>query len=330
MIRRPPRSTLFPTRRSSDLRRCQDPSRLSALEFRLAPGLIAPGVALRRGARLGTRLAPGRRGGRRLRARLRPRRVVPRLVRAVRPLGPVAAVLSVRRVLITGVGGPSPPVRPVRMIRMIRVVRVVRMIGVIWTVPVIWTVRMIWTVGPPATALVVAPAALVAVGRSLLAPSDARRWDDPGSAEIPPPDSHVTAPVAGRRPLPHAGDEGLRALAILEDEARLGPQRPREHDPRAAVVAIGVVVRIVEDDDPEAGAGVIVGNPERISHIAVAVVAQKPRVVVALLDIVGDEVVVPIVVAIRYDAPGQIGEGEVRIAADATVGDHAIVPMVAA
>src|SRR2546427_9844815 len=163
----------------------------------------------------------------------------------------------------------------IRMIRMIRVVRVVRMIGVIWTVPVIWTV------GPPATALVVAPAALVAVGRSLLALSDARRWDDPGSAEIPPPDSDVTAPVAGRRPLPHAGYEGLRALAILEDEARLGPQRPREDDPRAAVAAIGGAVRIVEDHDPKAGARVIVGHPEQVSHTGVATVAQATRAAVA-------------------------------------------------
>ena len=61
-----------------------------------------------------------------------------------------------------------------------------------------------------------------------------------------------------------------------------------------------------------------------------AVVAQEARVVVVLLDVVGDDVVVPIGVPFGHDALSEVGERDVGIAAHAPIGDHSVVPVVTA
>ena len=127
-----------------------------------------------------------------------------------------------------------------------------------------------------------------------------------------------------------ARDERVGGLPVLEDEARLGPERPREHDSRRTVGAIGVIVGIVVHDDPKTHAAVVVRAPGGIVHRRVAVVAQEPRVVIMPLDVVRCEVVVPVAVRRGHDALRQIGNRHVRVAVYATVGDGAIVPMVVA
>src|SRR5947208_4309642 len=67
-----------------------------------------------------------------------------------------------------------------------------------------------------------------------------------------------------------ARDERVGGLAVLEDEARLGPERPREHDSRRTVGAIGVIVGIVVHDDPKTHAAVVVRAPGGIGHGPVA------------------------------------------------------------
>ena len=49
-----------------------------------------------------------------------------------------------------------------------------------------------------------------------------------------------------------------------------------------------------------------------------------------LLDVIGNDVVIPVGVIGRDDALGEGGERHVGVAAHSTVGDHAVVPMVAA
>jgi hypothetical protein len=133
------------------------------------------------------------------------------------------------------------------------------------------------------------------------------------------------------RTLPLAGHEAIvaNATAVLEDETRLGPERTGEDHSPAAVVPIGVVVGVIVDHDPEPHTGVRVRVPVAIAGIAVAVITEEPRVVVTPLHIVGDDVVVPVGVAVRNDALCQVGERDVGVAPHAAVGDHAIVPMVA-
>src|SRR5256884_3881138 len=127
-----------------------------------------------------------------------------------------------------------------------------------------------------------------------------------------------------------ARDARVGGLAVLEDEAGLGPERPREHDSRRTVGAIGVIVGIVVQDDPKTSAVVVVRAPGGIVHGRVAVVTQEPRVVIMPLDVVRCEVVVPVAVRRGHDALRQIGNRHVRVAVYATLGDGAIVPMVVA
>ena len=49
-----------------------------------------------------------------------------------------------------------------------------------------------------------------------------------------------------------------------------------------------------------------------------------------LLHVVRRDIVIPIAVTIGHDALGQVGEGDVRIAADPSVGDQSIIPVVPA
>ena len=198
------------------------------------------------------------------------------------------------------------------MIRLHRMIAPIRVIRLIWaaTAAAVRVVGPLWVLGP----------------RTL--PNDRRR-DDASPPQVLAPDPGLAATVVVHRALPHARHEDVRALAVFEDEARLRPQGPREHHPRAAVVAIRVVIRIVENHDPEANAAVIVRAPIRVADVRVAVVAQEPRVVVMLPHIVGHDIVVPLRVALGHDTLGEAGERDVGVAADAAVGDSAVVPVVA-
>src|SRR5260370_218863 len=113
-------------------------------------------------------------------------------------------------------------------------------------------------------------------------------------ALVPPPG------VARHGRLTHPRDEGVGALPVFEDETWLRPQRPREHHAAVPVRPIGVVVRIVEHDDPEADAGVVVGTPRRAAHVRMAVIAQEAGIVVVLLHVIGHTVVVPRAVAVGH------------------------------
>src|SRR5207249_97133 len=154
------------------------------------------------------------------------------------------------------------------------------------------------------------------------------RRDDARATEVTTAHAHVAPAIVAHGPLAHPRDEGVRRLAVLEDEPGLGSVGAREDYPRAAVVPIRVIVRIIEPHDPKAHAGVIVGAPVRVAHVAVAVVAQEPGIVVMLLHVVRRDIVIPIAVTIGDDALGQVGEGDVRIAADPSVGDQSIIPVV--
>src|SRR5438876_383986 len=127
-----------------------------------------------------------------------------------------------------------------------------------------------------------------------------------------------------------ARDARVGGLAVLEDEARLEPERPREHHACRTVGAIGVIVRIVVHDDPKTHATVVVRAPGGIVHRRVAVIAQEPRIIVVPLDVVRRQIVVPVAVPRRYDALRQVRDRHVRVAVYATVGNGAIVPMVVA
>src|SRR5438874_1020839 len=154
------------------------------------------------------------------------------------------------------------------------------------------------------------------------------RCNDARAAQITTaaPDLVPLIVVGGTRA--HARDERFGCLTVLEDEARLGPERPGERHPRRTVGAIGVIVRIVEHHDPKARAGVVVRAPGGIVHVRVAVVAQEPGIVVVPLDVVGCEVVVPVAVPRRHDTLRQVRDCHVGIAVHAAVADRAIVPMV--
>src|SRR5213078_30106 len=89
-----------------------------------------------------------------------------------------------------------------------------------------------------------------------------------------PPRSRPRTPTSRRRSS-LTGRSRTRVMKasdawLLEDEPRLGSVGAREDYPRAAVVPIRVIVRIIEHHDPKAHAGVIVGAPVRVTHVAVA------------------------------------------------------------
>ena len=188
---------------------------------------------------------------------------------------------------------------------------------------------MIALVGPTAaTAVVVVP--LVFGAGAPPGRLNVRRRDDARAAQVSTPHADVAPAIVVYGPLAHPRNEGIRRLAVLEDEPGLRPVRTREDDPRAAVILIRVVVRIIEDHDPKAHAGVVVGAPGRVAHVRVAVVAQEPGIVVVLFDVVRRDVVIPLTVAVGHDALCQVGKGDVRIAADPPVGDQSIIPVVLA
>ena len=164
----------------------------------------------------------------------------------------------------------------------------------------------------------------------LVGAPDVRRRNDAGAAEISSPHTDVAAAIVVDGPLTNAGNECVGALPVPEDEPGLGSSRAREDHPRATVIAVRVVVGIVVDDDPEAHACVIVRAPERIAHVAVAVIAQEAGVVIVLLHVIRHDVIVPIVVAVRHDALGEVRQRDVRVTAHSAIRDRAVVPVLVA
>src|SRR5947199_5543244 len=295
-------------------------SRLAPLELGFGPGLVLRGLTLRLGPRLTAR-------GWRLASRLtaRGRRVsAPGLLRG-------RSALRLRR-------GPRGPVQTTGLVPVIGLVRPVVMLGLPGLVAMLRLVRLVATlglVGPIAMLGLVGPTAAPAVVVSLILGAGATpgwlnvgRRDDARATEVTTAHAHVAPAIVAHGSPAHPRDEGVRRLAVLEDEPGLGSVGAREDYPRAAVVPIRVIVRIIEHHDPKAHAGVIVGAPVRVAHVAVAVVAQERRIVVMLLHVVRRDIVIPIAVTIGHDALGQVGEGDVRIAADPSVGDQSIIPVV--
>src|SRR5262245_49108436 len=157
------------------------------------------------------------------------------------------------------------------------------------------------------------------------------RRSDAKSVEIPP--GHTAARIVIHRTLAFACDKsvavGLRRAPVLEDEARLRTVGAHEHHATAAIGPVRIVPGIVVHIHAEANARVVIRIPIRIADVAVAVVAQEPRIVVMTLDVVRHDVVIPVGVAFRNDPLCEIGERDVRISAHATVRDYAVIPMIA-
>src|SRR5213080_439932 len=153
-----------------------------------------------------------------------------------------------------------------------------------------------------------------------------------GGGMLPLPKSRPRTPTSRRRSSV-TGRCGTRVTKRLEPCRSLKMKRGagrsgRVDHARAAVVPVGVVVRIVEHHDPETDAGVVVRAPVWIADVAVAVVAEEARVIVVLLHVVRRDVVVPVGVAVRDDALGEVGEGDIRVAAYAAIRNSAIIPMI--
>src|SRR5690348_6072062 len=315
-------------------------SGLASLQLRLAARLVFRRVA----TRLGSWLAPWRRV---LAARLGPWLVPWWRLLAAR-LGPWSLVL--RRAafrllwpsgLIRSIGA-LPTILTVAVARLVAALGPVRPVRLRWTVGLRAPVRLIGPIGPrkpiPTTSVVTVgsirslPAAPTVVVITLIAGGGplARGRNHADTAKISTTDADIPAPVVVHGPLTHPRDEGLRALSVPEDESGFGALGTREHDARATVIAVRVVVRIVVDHDPEAHARVIVRAPVRIAHVAMAVVAQEARIIIVLLHVIRDDIVVPIPVAVRDDALREIRQRDVWIAADAAVRNRAVVPMLVA
>ena len=196
-------------------------------------------------------------------------------------------------------------------------------------VRVIRVIRMIRAVAPPGATPVVAVTAAAVAGTVGDRRTLARRRNDAPASQVGA--AHAATLGIVDRPLALARQEAvvIGAAPVPEDEAWLGTQRPCEHHPGAAVVAVRVVIGVVEDDDAEAHARVRIRIPVGPAGVRVAVVAEEAGVVVVPLHIIRHHVVIPVRVVRREDAPGEVGERDVGVAADAPVGDHAVVPVVA-
>src|SRR5713101_1391867 len=301
-------------------------SRLAPLELGFGPGLVLRGLTLRLGPRL---IARGRRLASRLTAR--GRSLAPRLGARGRRVS--APALFRGRSALRLHKGPRGPVQTTGLVPVIGLVRPVAMIGLVGPVG---PVAMIALARPVPLIGLVGPTAAAAVVSLIFGARPTPGWlnvgwrDDACATEVTTTHAHVAPPIVVHGPLAHPRDEYVGRLAVLEDEPGLGSVRAREDYPRAAVVPIRVIVRIIEHHDPKAHAGVIVGAPVRVTHVAVAIVAQEPGIVVMLLHVVRRNIVIPITVTIGHDALRQVGESDVRIAPDPSVGDQPIIPVVPA
>src|SRR5229473_510425 len=186
-----------------------------------------------------------------------------------RPRGLLGAIWTVGRVCRIG---PLTPLGTVGLVLVL--VRPIALIGLAGSVPMIGLLRpvpMIALVGTTVAAAIVVP--LVFGTGATPGWLNVGRRNDAGAAQVPTAHADVAPAIVVHRPLAHPCDEEIRCLAVLEDEPGLRPVGTREHDPRAAVVPIRVVVRIIEHHDPEAHAGVVVRAPGRVAHVRVAIVA---------------------------------------------------------
>src|SRR5947199_6943643 len=324
--------------------------RLTPPGLRAVLGLSSRRIALRLRARLAARrrggggrgrsrggLDPPWRGGHGLRPafgwslRLRARplgsdhrwRLSPNAVRTEH-IRPHVLDRSIGALAPLGRSGIARGVQPTRMIGPVRVLRVLRMLGPAAPDAV---VVVVWRLAGDRALAGALDDGGAATGDRTLPRLNVRRGDA-AAAQVTSTHPHVAPAVVGHRALWDARHEEAGTLPVLEDEARRRPQWPRKDHARAAVVPVGVVVRIVEQHDPETDAGVVVRAPVWIAHVAVAIVAEEARVIVVLLHVVRRDVVVPVGVAVRDDALGEVGEGDIRVAADAAIRNNAIIPMI--
>src|SRR6185503_17737831 len=188
--------------------------------------------------------------------------------------------------------------------------------------PTVVVATVVWAIALTRLSLTGAIAAVAHIGRGNAADATNIATGDPAASIV----VHGPLALACDEPIP----VGLVATPILEDEARLCPVRQPVDDAAAAVVPVRIVPGIVIHDDAEPDAGVVIRIPVRVAHIRVAVVAQEPWITVLLLDVIRDDVVVPVDIPFGHDALGEVGHGDVWIAADATIGDRAVVPVVPA
>jgi hypothetical protein len=114
---------------------------------------------------------------------------------------------------------------------------------------------------------------------------------------------------------------------VLEHVSWAGTVRADDYDVTPPIIPVGVVVVIVVNDDPKPAAGVVVGVPIGITDIAVAVVADKPGIVVVLLDVIRNDVI--IVLAGPGDARSEFSQAYVRVSPDPAVRNQPVVPVVA-
>ena len=181
------------------------------------------------------------------------------------------------------------------------------------------------------TIVAIAVATVVVVARTSTTIAHVRRRNDAQAADIAT--GYTPAPIIVVGALALAGYKSLAGRTnrspILEDVARLWAERPHEHDPGAAIVAVRIVPRVVIDEHAEPHARIGVGVPVRVTDEGVAVVAEEARIVVLALDVVRHNVVVPVGITFRNDALRQIGERDVWITAHAAIRDHAVIPMIA-
>src|SRR3989454_1165271 len=248
-------------------------SGLAAPQLRVATlGFVLGRVPLWQGAGL----APGRRW-RGLRAR-RPLRGARLDLRATLRL----AALAARRAHLGAhrEGGPILTLRPIAAIRAVPPFSCVAAVRGARVVGPVGAVRPIGLAAMPVVVAGLAPTLTLVSRPARDVRTAARRGNDPDAPQVAPAYAALAPAIVVRGPLRHPRDEYVRAAAVLKDEARLGPVRPGEHHAGAAVITIGVVVRVVEHDDAEAHARVVVHRPQGIAHIGVAIVAQEPRIVV--------------------------------------------------
>src|SRR5439155_789827 len=233
------------------------------------------------------------------------------------PLGPGGTITPLRALGTLVVLGPLRAIAPRRPVRLIGAAGVVPTIGLVRPIPLI---PLVWPT--TATAIVVVP--LLVGARATPGRLNVGRRDDARAAQVTTAHADVAPAIVVHGSLPHPSNERIRRLPVLEDEPGLRPVRTREDDPRAAVVPIRIVVRIIEHHHPKAHTSVVVGAPGRVTHVGVAVVAQEPGIVVVLLHIIRCDVVIPIGITVGHDALRQIGDGDEGVPVDAEVDAHAL------
>src|SRR5207247_7986481 len=212
--------------------------RLAPLQLGFGPGLVLRGLTLRLGPRLTAR-------GRCLASRLTARgwRLASRFgARGGRVSAPALlrgrSALRLRR-------GPRGPVQTTGLVPVIGLVRPVAMLGLVGpvaTLGLVGPVAMITLARPIALVGLVGPTAAAAVVALIFGAGATPGWlnvgrrDDARTTEVATAHAHVAPAIVVHGPLAHPRDEGVRRLAVLEDEPGLGSVGAREDHPRAAVV----------------------------------------------------------------------------------------------